>query len=114
VTEKYTPPDCIAPCLTPESACDASSLQCSGGITLEQIIDATDEMSHLNELILLHIEKLGGFTTTEAYFAMVQPVLDLLEAEIKIRYWTGMTKQDMKLVVQDWVDSEIARLHKRG
>ena len=65
-------------------------------------------MNHLNELVLLHLEKCGGFTTPEAYFSLVQPVLDLLEVEIRVRYWPGMTKTDMKLVVQDWIDSEIA------
>lgn len=71
-----------------------------------------DEMSHLNEFILCYIEKNGGFTTPEAYFSLVQPVLDLLEVEIRVRYYPGITKNELKLIVQDWIDCEIALLHK--
>lgn len=80
--------------------------------SLERIIDLTDEMAHLNELILMHLDKQGGFTTPEAYFALVQPVLDLLEVEISVRYHPGMTTTEMKLVVQDWIDGEIAELRR--
>ena len=48
------------------------------GLTLEQLIDLTGEMEHLNELVLLHLDKEGGFTCTAAYFSTVQPVLDQL------------------------------------
>ena len=78
------------------------------GMTLEAIVDLTGEMEHLNELVVLHIEKEGGFTSPDSYFAMVQPVLDLLEFEIKVRSCPGMTTQAMKLVIQDWIDEEIA------
>ena len=91
---------------------DISSSEPSGSNTLERIVDLTDEMAHLNQLILLHLEKCGGFTTHEAYFSLVQPVLDLLEVEIRVRYHSGMTTTDMKLVVQDWIDCEIAELRK--
>ena len=80
--------------------------------TLERIVDQTDEMAHLNQLVMLHIEKCGGFTTPEAYFTLIQPVLDLLEVEIRVRYHPGMTRIEMKLVVQDWIDGEIAELRK--
>jgi hypothetical protein len=112
VTEKNPPPHCISPSFPREPASDTTSSDCSGGLTLEHIIDEIDEMSHLNRFIEQYVEKMGGFTTPEAYFAMIQPVLDLLEAEIRVRYAPGMTKQDMKLVVQDWIDYEIAMLHK--
>jgi hypothetical protein len=77
---------------------------------LERIVDQTDEMAHLNQLVLLHLEKCGGFTTPDAYFTLVQPVLDLLEVEIRVRYYPGMTTTEMKRVVQDWIDCEIAGL----
>jgi hypothetical protein len=91
---------------------DASSSEPSGSNTLERIVDLTDEMAHLNQLVLLHLEKCGGFTTHESYFTIVQPVLDLLEVEIRVRYHPGMTTTEMKLVVQDWIDCEIAELRK--
>ncbi len=112
VTEKETPPDSASSCLNPAPAGDTTSSEFSGGVTLERILDETDEMNHLNQFILLYVEKCGGFTTPEAYFSLVQPVLDLLEVEIRVRYVHGMTKTEMKLVVQDWIDSEIALLHK--
>jgi hypothetical protein len=112
VTEKETPPDLSSSCIPPAPSGDNASSEFSGGITLEHILDETDEMGHLNQFILLHVEKCGGFTTPEAYFSLVQPILDLLEVEIRVRYWPGMTKTDMKLVVQDWIDSEIALLQK--
>jgi hypothetical protein len=83
------------------------------GMTLENIIDLTGELEHLNELIVLHLDKAGGFTCTETYFSTVQPVLDLLEVEIKIRYRSDMTLQELKLLVQDWVDKEIAEGKKQ-
>jgi len=83
------------------------------GMTLEAIVDLTGEMEHLNELVILHIEKEGGFTTPASYFAMVQPVLDLLEFEIRIRSYPGMTQKEMKLVIQDWIDEEIAQRKRK-
>jgi hypothetical protein len=79
-------------------------------MTLEQIIDSTGELEHLNELVMLHVERSGGFYNTESYFATVQPVLDMLEVEIRVRYHPAMKKQEMKLLVQDWIDSEIRGL----
>ena len=79
-------------------------------MTLENIIDLTGEMEHLNELVMLSLERDGGFTCTEAYFTTVQPILDLLEVEIRIRYRAGMSRNEMKRVIQDWIDSEIRSL----
>jgi hypothetical protein len=83
------------------------------GLTLENIIDLTGELEHLNELIMLELDKSGGFTSTESYFSAVQPVLDLLEIEIRIRYRPDMNIQEMKLLVQDWIDKEMAESKKR-
>ena len=82
------------------------------GMTLENIIDRTGELEHLNELVLLQLNKAGGFTGTESYFSLVQPLLDLLEVEIRLRYYHGMTDQEMKLLVQDWIDKEIVEVRK--
>ena len=82
------------------------------GMTLENIIDRTGELEHLNELVMLKLDKSGGFSCTESYFSTVQPILDLLEVEIRLRYHHGMTDQEMKLLVQDWIDQEIAELKK--
>ena len=78
------------------------------GMTLESIIDLTGELAHLNELVMLHLEKAGGFTSPQSYFTTVTPLLDLLEAEIRLRDRAGMGKNEMKLLVQDWIDKEIA------
>jgi hypothetical protein len=78
------------------------------GMTLENIIDRTGELEHLNELVILQLNKAGGFTCAESYFSIVQPLLDLLEVEIRLRYYHGMNYQEMKLLVQDWIDQEIA------
>lgn len=82
------------------------------GMTLETIIDLTGELEHLNELVKLHLEKEGGFTSPASYFAAVQPILDLLEFEIRFRYCPGMIRQEMKLLVQDWIDEKIAERKK--
>ncbi len=79
-------------------------------MTLENIVELTGEMDHLNELVLLTLDRDGGFTCTDAYFAAVQPILDLLEVEIRVRYRAGMSRSEMKLIVQDWIDSEIREL----
>jgi len=80
------------------------------GMTLESIIDLTGELAHLNELVMLHLEKAGGFTSPQSYLTTVTPILDLLEAEIRMRYRAGMGKNGMKLLVQDWIDKEIAAM----
>ena len=79
-------------------------------MTLETIIDLTGEMEHLNQLVLLSLDRVGGFTSTEAYLNAVQPILDLLEVEIRFRYREGMSKNEMKLIIQDWIDGEIRTL----
>jgi hypothetical protein len=79
-------------------------------MTLENLIDLTGEMEHLNELVMLTLDKAGGFTSAGAYFTTVQPVLDLLEVEIRVRYQAGISKNEMKLIIQDWIDSEIRAL----
>jgi len=79
-------------------------------MTLETIIELTGELEHLNELVQKSLEQDGGFTCTEAYFTTVQPILDLLEVEIRIRYRPGMSINEMKLVIQDWIDGEIRML----
>lgn len=94
------------------AADDVSSSAVPPGMTLENIIDLTGELEHLNELIILQLEKAGGFTSTESYFCTVQPILDLLEIEIRVRYHIGMNNQEMKLLIQDWIDQEIAELKK--
>jgi hypothetical protein len=90
---------------------EKSGMECSPevftGMTLEQIIDITGEFIHLNDLVMMHIEKSGGFAGPDAYFKTVQPLLDLLEVEIRVRCRSGMTQQQMKLIVQDWIDQEI-------
>jgi hypothetical protein len=83
-------------------------------MTLEEVIEMTGQLEHLNELILLHLRKSGGFTCTESYFTTVQPVLDMLEVEIRFRYRLGMTTQQITLIVQDWIDQEIAALQKES
>ena len=79
-------------------------------MTLECIIDLTGEMAHLNELVMLHLECTGGFTGTDAYFSMVRPVLDQLESEIRARIHPCMDTAEMKAIIGDWIDSEIATL----
>ena len=100
---------------------DSASLPTDGfgnemavGMTLERIVDLTGEFVHLNELVTLLIDKRGGFANPGAYLAIVQPVLDRLEVEIRTRYRPGMNIQDVKLIVCDWIDNEIAHLHKNG
>jgi len=88
----------------------SEELAIPAGLTLENIIDLCEEFEHLNELIMLQMEKEGGFTSPDSYFNAVHPVLDLLEVEIRIRYRTGMGKQEMKLLIQDWIDQEISCL----
>jgi len=80
------------------------------GMTLEQIVDVTGEFGHLNELVMVKINKNGGYSSPEAYFKIVQPILDLLAVEIRIRYSPGINKQQVKRIVQDWIDKEIAQL----
>ena len=83
------------------------------GITLEALVTMTGEMEHLNDLVLLHVAHSGGFTGTASYFAIVTPVLDLLEKEIRIRYYDGISKDHLKHIIQVWIDKEIAGMKCR-
>jgi hypothetical protein len=94
----------------PPDASDGFRTDLPVNITLENIIELTGEMEHLNELVMLSLDRDGGFTCTEAYFTTVQPILDLLEVEIRVRYQAGMSKNEMKLIIQDWIDGEIREL----
>jgi hypothetical protein len=80
------------------------------GMTLEGIVTMTGEMEHLNELVLLHVEKAGGFSCTASYLAIVNPVLDLLEREIRFRYRDGMGRDEIRDIIAVWIDSEIAAM----
>lgn len=101
-TDQKTPP--------PPEPDDGFRTELPVNLTLENIIDLTGEMEHLNELVMLSLDRSGGFTCNEAYFSCVQPILDLLEVEIRVRYQPGMSRNEMKLIIQDWIDSEIREL----
>lgn len=77
------------------------------GVTLEQIMEMTGELGHLHELVMIHIEKNGGFTSAEAYFKTVRPILDLLEVEIRFRCQGDMTQEQVKEIIKLWIDQEI-------
>lgn len=77
------------------------------GMTLEGLVTMTGEMEHLNELVLLHVEKAGGFSCTASYLTIVTPVLDMLEGEIQFRYRDGMDHAEIKSIIEDWIDREI-------
>jgi len=95
-----------APAPENEPECPAGDIP--RGMTLEGLVTLTGEMEHLNELVLLHVEKAGGFTCTTSYLTIVTPVLDMLEGEIRFRYREGMNHAEIKSIVADWIDNEIA------
>ncbi len=82
------------------------------GLTMENIIEKTGELEHLNELVLLHLEKHGGYKTPETYFKEIGPLLDMLEIEIRVRCANSMGMQQVKLIIQDWIDGEIRDLRQ--
>ena len=101
--------DCSMP-LCENGTSDLIASAIPAGMTLESLIDLTGEMEHLNELVMLHLDKGGGFTCTAAYFSTVQPILDMLEVEIRQHYRSNMTKNEIKQIIQDWIDQEICLL----
>ena len=104
-THTETRPDCRNSPASDKHPSDKTACR-----TLEQIVDLTGEFAHLNELVMIHISNSGGFSSPDAYFRIVQPILDKLEMEIRIRCQPGMDTASLKLVVQDWIDKEIAAL----
>jgi hypothetical protein len=104
------PDDACKKITVPSDNSDGFRTELPVNMTLENILDLTGELEHLNDLVLLSLDRAGGFTCTEAYFATVQPILDLLEVEIRVRYQAGMSKNEMKLIIQDWIDEEIREL----
>jgi hypothetical protein len=105
----YPDDDCKKPADT-SAGSEGFHTEVPVNMTLENIIELTGEMEHLNDLVMLALGKEGGFTCTEAYFTTVQPILDLLEVEIRVRYQPGMSRNAMKLIIQDWIDEEIRTL----
>ena len=93
-------------------ASDENQSDVAAGLALKQIVDLTREFEHLNELVMIHINNSGGFSSPDAYFRIVRPALDKLEAEIRIQLQPGMDAASLKLVIQDWIDKEIAALKK--
>jgi DNA/RNA endonuclease YhcR with UshA esterase domain len=92
----------------PEDLQECPSGDVPRGMTLEGLVTMTGEMEHLNELVLLHVEKAGGFTCTASYLTIVTPILDMLEGEIRFRYRNGMDHAEIKSIIADWIDQEIA------
>jgi len=80
------------------------------GMTLEEVIDVSGEFEHLNELVIRQIRRSGGLKSPDDYFTIVTPILDRLEREIRVCSVQGITKQQMKLIIQDWIDKEIAEI----
>ncbi|AGB02521.1 hypothetical protein [Methanoregula formicica] len=104
--EKPEQADGCDPALADVPECPAGNVP--RGVTLEGLVTMTGEMEHLNELVLLHVEKAGGFTCTASYLTIVTPVLDMLEGEIRFRYRNGMDHAEIKSIIADWIDKEIA------
>ena len=57
-TYTETCPDCSGLPASDENPCDVAA-----GLTLEQIVDLTGEFEHLNELVMIHINNSGGFSS---------------------------------------------------
>ncbi len=68
----------------------------------------TGELEHLNELVMLHVEKSGGFSGTSLYFMLVTPILDQLENEIRSQCSCDMTTDAIKEIIHVWIDQQIA------
>jgi hypothetical protein len=79
-------------------------------LTLENIIDMTGELEHLNELVMIRLGREGGFSGQQSYFAIVTPILDRLEITIRHQYHDGMGRDEIKLLIRGWIDQEIAQL----
>lgn len=88
--------------------CPAGAGDVPRGMTLEGLVTMTGEMEHLNELVLLHVEKAGGFSCTASYLTIVTPVLDMLEEEIRFRYQDSMDREEIKGIIAGWIEREIA------
>jgi hypothetical protein len=70
----------------------------------------TGELEHLNELVMLHVEKSGGFSGTSLYFMLVTPILDQLEDAIRSQVSCDMTTDAIKEIIHVWIDQQIARV----
>ena len=79
-------------------------------LTLEEVVTMTGELEHLNELVMLHVEKSGGFSGTSLYFMLVTPILDQLENEIRSQCSCDMTTDAIKDIIHVWIDQQIARV----
>jgi hypothetical protein len=104
----------------PESGSDGSSASPAGcetpepagqfTLTLENIIDMTGELEHLNELVMIRLGREGGFSGQQSYFTIVTPILDRLEITIRQKYHEGMDRDALKILIRGWIDQEIGAL----
>lgn len=97
------------PAAPPDPPCGFRS-DLPANMTLETLVELTGEIEHLNELVQRTLERDGGFTSVDAYLKTVQPILDLLEVEIRVQFRPGMRRNEWKLIIQDWIDSELRLL----
>lgn len=77
-------------------------------LTLEEVVTMTGELEHLNELVMLHVEKSGGFSGTSLYLMLVTPILDQLENEIRSQCSCDMTTDAIKEIIHVWIAQQIA------
>jgi len=77
-------------------------------LTLEEVVTMTGELEHLNELVMLRVEKSGGFSGTSLYFMLVTPILDRLESEIRSQCSCDTTTEAIKETIHGWIDQQIA------
>ena len=77
------------------------------GLTLQDLIEGTGELEHLNTLVLRHLEEEGGFSGKEEYFTLVHPLLDELELHLRERLSPDMSIEEVKQIIHDWIEAKL-------
>ena len=85
------------------------SMTSAFGLTLQDLIEGTGELEHLNILVLKHLEDVGGFNGKDEYFTLVHPLLDALEKHLRERLSPDMSLEEVKQIIHDWIEAELNR-----
>ncbi|MBP2134312.1 hypothetical protein J2128_002278 [Methanomicrobium sp. W14] len=76
---------------------------------LENILDETCEMHHLNELLLKRSENKRGATADDILNNIIHPTLDDLEYYLRYYLHEDTTKEELKRIIFEWIEAQKGR-----
>ncbi len=89
-------------------------------ISLENVLKETGELDHLYRLVELKRQSISVEADDQAELAekiflmVINPLLEELEAYLRDAMHPGMAAPEVKMLVSDWIDGQMALLVRSG